>query len=353
MTQGRLQIEGLSHGYGRGHALALDDVSLDVAAGEFVSLLGPSGCGKTTLLRAISGFISPNSGAISLDGVDITNTPPNKRPINLVFQRPTLFPHLDVADNVEFGLRLAKVGRTERLSRVQDALDLVRLPDYARRRVHQLSGGQMQRVALARALVNRPKVLLLDEPLSALDHAIRLEMEVELRRVHRETTATFVYVTHDQREAMALSDRVAVFSQGRIAQLGSPYDVYQAPATGYVAGFVGDSNVLEAAVAAGRVLVAGHAVALVTTVEDGRYRLCLRREDVTISRLDPSHTVDGQLTGTVADVAYRGNAHTYRVTCKQLDAVLKVEQSGPPIEVGTDVSITWPNASARLVPSGE
>ena len=224
---------------------ALDDVTLDIAPGELLTLLGPSGCGKTTLLRIIAGFERPERGprADRRRGRDLA-CPPTGGPPTWSSSGPTLFPHLDVFGNVAFGLSVARVGRAEQRERVGEALALVRLDGYERRRSHELSGGQMQRVALARALVNRPAVLLLDEPLSALDLKIRLEMEVELRRVHRETGATFVYVTHDQREAMALSDRLVVMNEGHVEQVGTPTEVYRCPASVFAAQFVGDANVL-------------------------------------------------------------------------------------------------------------
>src|SRR4051812_40207917 len=242
----RVEVRGVTQRYGP--VTALDDVSLEIADGELLTLLGPSGCGKTTLLRAIAGFIRPSAGRVLLGGVDVTGVPPHKRPVNMVFQRPTLFPHLDVAGNVAFGLRIARVSRADRARRGAGGLALVRLDGYGDRGAHELSGGQMQRVALARALVNRPQVLLLDEPLSALDLKIRLEMEAELRRVHRELGATFVYVTHDQREALALSDRIAVMNDGHVEQIGHPLDVYNRPSTVFAARFVGDANVIPVAV---------------------------------------------------------------------------------------------------------
>ena len=223
----RVRAEHITHRFGE--VTAIDDVALDIAPGELLTLLGPSGCGKTTLLRIIAGFERPSEGRVLIDGDDVTSLPANKRPTNLVFQRPTLFPHLDVFGNVAFGLSVARVDKAEQRRRVGEALSLVRLDGYEKRRSHELSGGQMQRVALARALVNRPAVLLLDEPLSALDLKIRLEMEVELRRVHRETGATFVYVTHDQREAMALSDRLVVMNDGHVEQVDTPTEVYRCP----------------------------------------------------------------------------------------------------------------------------
>ena len=219
-TEAHLHIDGVSHRYGDQDALVA--VNIGVAKGEFVTLVGPSGCGKTTLLRIVAGLLSPTEGRIVLNGADITSVPANRRPTNLVFQRPTLFPHLDVRGNIEFGLKLAKLAKAERATRIQEVIDLLHLGGLERRRPFELSGGQMQRVSLARALVNRPEVLLLDEPLSALDMQIRLELEVELRRVHREIGATFLYVTHDQREALALADRVVVFDNGSVAQIDRP-----------------------------------------------------------------------------------------------------------------------------------
>ena len=223
MSEPRVRVAGVTHRFGQ--VTALRDVELEINPGEFLTLLGPSGCGKTTLLRIVAGFERPTEGQVLLEGRDVTRVPPHRRPVNMVFQRPTLFPHLDVHGNVAFGLKVVGMRRPEIDARVSEALRLVRLDGYERRRSHELSGGQMQRIALARALVNKPAVLLLDEPLSALDLKIRLDMEVELRRVHRETGATFVYVTHDQREALALSDRIAVFDEGRIDQQGTPAEI--------------------------------------------------------------------------------------------------------------------------------
>ena len=251
-----VEIRGVTQRFGS--VRALDAVSLHVQRGEFLTLLGPSGCGKSTLLRTIAGFEVPTEGSVLIDGNEMGGVLPNRRPVNMVFQRPTLFPHLDVAGNVAFGLRLAKVSSAEIARRVAEVLALVRLDGFGQRRSHELSGGQQQRVSLARALVNRPKVLLLDEPLSALDLRIRLEMEVELRRVRRESGSTFIYVTHDQREALALSDRIAVLDSGRIVQIGSPADVFDAPTNPFVARFVGAANVIPGNVdASGSVVVGG------------------------------------------------------------------------------------------------
>jgi putative spermidine/putrescine transport system ATP-binding protein len=238
-----VSVRGLVKRFGEVEAVA--GVDLDVTEGEFFSLLGPSGSGKTTMLRLIAGFELPDEGTISLGGADVTRLPPFARDVNTVFQDYALFPHMTVAENVGYGLRIRKVPRRERAERVTEVLERVRLAGFERRRPSQLSGGQRQRVALARAIVNRPRVLLLDEPLGALDLKLRQEMQVFLKGLQRELGMTFVYVTHDQEEALTMSDRLAVFEHGRIAQIGAPADVYERPETEFVAGFVGVSNVVE------------------------------------------------------------------------------------------------------------
>jgi spermidine/putrescine transport system ATP-binding protein len=234
--------------------IAVDDLSLELGGGEFFTLLGPSGCGKTTTLRMIAGFEQPSEGEISIEGVDVAELPPHRRPTNTVFQSYALFPHLSVADNVAFGLKRQRVPKDEIARRVAAELERVGLAAETRRRPAQLSGGMQQRVALARALVNLPKVLLLDEPLGALDLKLRKGLQVELKRIQREVGITFVYVTHDQEEALTMSDRIAVMNRGRIEQVGEPEDVYERPATTFVAGFIGVSNLMPASVTApGRV----------------------------------------------------------------------------------------------------
>ncbi|HEX8959604.1 MAG TPA: ABC transporter ATP-binding protein [Solirubrobacterales bacterium] len=228
--------------------VAVDDLSLELSGGEFFTLLGPSGCGKTTTLRMIAGFERPSAGAIRIAGADVAELPPHRRPTNTVFQSYALFPHLDVTANVAFGLRRKGVAKEEIEGRVRAELDRVGLAAEARRRPAQLSGGQQQRVALARALVNLPKVLLLDEPLGALDLKLRKGLQVELKRIQREVGITFVYVTHDQEEALTMSDRIAVMNRGRVEQVGVPEDVYERPATTFVAGFIGVSNLMPATV---------------------------------------------------------------------------------------------------------
>ena len=243
--------------------VAVDDLSLQIGKGEFFSLLGPSGCGKTTTLRMIGGFEEPTAGTVYLRGRDVTDLPPHKRNVNTVFQSYALFPHLNVFDNVAFGLRRQKVDRGEVERRVKDSLHLVGLAAHERRKPNQLSGGQQQRVALARALVNHPQVLLLDEPLGALDLKLRKQMQLELKRIQEEVGITFVYVTHDQEEAMTMSNRIAVMKDGRIRQIGEPEDIYERPRTEYVAGFLGASNLLD-----GRVETRG-AEAATVVVEGG------------------------------------------------------------------------------------
>jgi putative spermidine/putrescine transport system ATP-binding protein len=238
-----VRLEGLRKSFG--DTVAVDGIDLDIRDGEFITLLGPSGSGKTTVLRMIAGFELPTAGRVLLDGVDVSRTAPFDRDVNTVFQDYALFPHMTVQQNVEYGLRVKGVARSERQQRAQEALASVRLAEFGGRKPDQMSGGQRQRVALARALVNRPKVLLLDEPLGALDLKLREQMQVELKAIQRDVGITFVFVTHDQEEALTMSDRIVVFNEGRIEQVGTPADVYEKPATPFVAGFVGTSNLLQ------------------------------------------------------------------------------------------------------------
>ena len=348
----RLAVQGLTHRFG--DAEVLTDVDLDVRDGEFLTFLGPSGCGKTTTLRAIAGFLTPTQGRILLDGEDVTGLPPHRRPVNMVFQQSTLFPHLDVGRNIAFGLRVAKVDRSEIEERVAEVLSLVRLQGFERRRPTELSGGQRQRVNLARALVNRPKVLLLDEPLSALDLKIRLDMEVELRRVHRELGATFIYVTHDQREALALSDRIAVFNAGRVVQLGTAESIYREPQSDFAASFVGDANVFAVDVrssdAEGATTADGLRLPVVGSPDaSGPHWLVVRPEDVRFA--EPG----GPLEATVTDAAFRGSAITYQADCAALDSTVKAEVPDElgTAAVGSRVTITWNPGRARLLPRSD
>jgi ABC-type Fe3+/spermidine/putrescine transport system ATPase subunit len=298
-----------------GEVLALNEVSLDIREGEFVTLLGPSGCGKTTLLRIVAGFEWPDRGSVTLDGVEISGMPPYRRPVNTVFQRPILLPHLDVFENIAFGLRATRVRKDQIGKRVREMLAVIRLSDYERRPSDALSGGEAQRVSLARALVNRPRALLLDEPLSALDLQVRLEMQAELKRIHRETGTTFLYVTHDQQEAMAMSDRIAVMRDGALKQVGTPDEIYHAPRSSFVARFVGNANVvpIEAVVAGDTpsAHIAGtdvrlRVVDLPADRRDGY--LSLRPESLSLTRAEAS-----DLHGILTDLSFLGASVLWRV----------------------------------------
>jgi putative spermidine/putrescine transport system ATP-binding protein len=286
-----IRIRGLVKRFG--DVTAVDAVDLDIARGEFFTMLGPSGSGKTTTLRMIAGFEIPDEGSIELAGDDVSRLPPYDRPVNTVFQDYALFPHMTVAQNVEYGLMVKRVDKGERRRRATAALDMVRLGDYGARKPAQLSGGQRQRVALARAIVNEPQVLLLDEPLGALDLKLRQEMQIELKRIQEEVGITFVYVTHDQEEALTMSDRIAVFNRGRIEQVGPPAEVYEHPESEFIAGFVGVSNVIE---------------------RDGR-RYTVRPEKVRVLA-DGASPPDGVHVeaGMVRDVQYVGPVTRHHVT---------------------------------------
>jgi putative spermidine/putrescine transport system ATP-binding protein len=297
-----IRLRGLTKTFGTGatQVNAVAGVDLDIVDGEFLTLLGPSGSGKTTVLRMIAGFELPTDGTIELDGREVTRVPPFDRDVNTVFQDYALFPHMSVQQNVEYGLRVKNVPKAERRRRAVEALDGVRLGDYGQRKPGQLSGGQRQRVALARALVNRPKVLLLDEPLGALDLKLREEMQVELKVIQRQVGLTFVFVTHDQDEALTMSDRIAVFSAGRIEQVGTPAEIYERPASPFVAGFVGTSNLMQPAAAQA---ILGR---------DGTWSV--RPEKVRMAAEgEPPADGERHADGTVAEVVYAGAATRFLV----------------------------------------
>jgi putative spermidine/putrescine transport system ATP-binding protein len=316
-------LANLTKRYGEVRAVA--GIDLEIERGEFFTLLGPSGSGKTTTLRMIAGFEEPSEGTIELAGKDVSGVPPYDRPVNTVFQDYALFPHMTVGDNVAYGLRVAGVSKAERARRRDEALEMVRLPGYGDRRPGELSGGQRQRVALARAIVNRPAVLLLDEPLGALDLKLREQMQVELKTIQGEVGITFVYVTHDQDEALTMSDRIAVFNEGRIEQVSAPVELYEQPATEFVAGFVGISNLLE---------------------RDGA-RFTIRPEKIQL--LDPATRPNGLRTerGRIADVAYVGMLTRYTVVLEGGGELQVVRQNvegasvDAPSEQGREVLVGW------------
>jgi spermidine/putrescine transport system ATP-binding protein len=339
---------------------AVDGIDLDIPGGEFFSLLGPSGCGKTTTLRLIAGFEQPTSGMILLDGVDMAHTPPHKRKVNTVFQSYALFPHLDVRDNVAFGLRFQRVTKDETKRRVSDALALVQLEGFEKRRPSQLSGGQQQRVALARALILNPAVLLLDEPLGALDAKLRKTLQVELKALQERVGITFVYVTHDQEEALTMSDRLAVMSSGRIEQVGTPETVYEEPASAYVADFLGVSNLMLGTAAGtdggGLCRVKVGAFDLLAGQGDrdaqGDVKLTIRPERVRLE----AHDVGGEnrLPGMVDRIVYLGNATQILVQLAAGDTVqVLVQNQGAPVDYphGTPVSVYFPADALRVLPA--
>ncbi len=335
-----VRFAGVSRHFGS--VRAVDEVTLDILDGEFFSMLGPSGSGKTTCLRLIAGFDHPTSGRIELHGLEAERLPPYDRDVNTVFQDYALFPHMTVGENVAYGLRIRRVPRAERARRVAEMLDLVRLPGVADRRPAQLSGGQRQRVALARALVNRPRVLLLDEPLGALDLKLRQQMQIELKAIQERLGITFVYVTHDQEEALAMSDRLAVFRSGRVEQVGTPAEVYERPASPFVADFVGISNIVEGAAAA---LLTGSAAPFSIRPEK------IRILEAGAMAPDGACAIDGR----IQNVVYLGSNTRYRVAIDGGATLTVVEQNreATALDVhgalGRGVRLSWPRAQNRPV----
>jgi spermidine/putrescine transport system ATP-binding protein len=335
--------------------VAVDAIDLDIADGEFFALLGPSGCGKTTTLRMIAGLEIPSAGSLKIHGDEIGTLPPNKRPVNTVFQNYALFPHMSVADNVAFGLKMQKVAKDEISRRVAEAISLVRLQGMENRRPSQLSGGQQQRVALARALVNRPKVLLLDEPLAALDLKLRQGMQLELKQLQREVGITFVFVTHDQEEALSMADRIGVMGDGRLLQVGTPEEIYDAPVDRFVADFIGRSNFLPGTIETDAIvcLTNGVRIAVATDGSIGDHvAISLRPERVEIS--DRGIAPEGRptLDGTVSAVTVLGSSIVYRVALDWLTVEARTENR-PNVtrrDVGEDVTIWWRDDAVAVVP---
>jgi putative spermidine/putrescine transport system ATP-binding protein len=325
-----------------GHVKAVDDVSLKIRDGEFFSLLGPSGSGKTTSLRMIAGFDRPTSGKILLYDQDVSDLPPYERDVNTVFQDYALFPHMTVGENVAYGLMIKKIAKAERAKRVDEILDLVQLPGFAGRKPSQLSGGQRQRVALARALINHPKVLLLDEPLGALDLKLRQQMQVELKSIQQRVGITFIFVTHDQEEALTMSDRIAVFNLGKIEQIGTPAEVYEHPSTPFVAGFVGTSNLVSGAVA--------------ERITGSETKFSIRPEKIHLASADEKPASDMySADGMVRDVVYLGLYTRYLLELEGGGDLVVVEQNLKTTSMdvmkvkGQKVRLLWKKEHIRFV----
>ncbi|HXC50803.1 MAG TPA: ABC transporter ATP-binding protein [Candidatus Limnocylindrales bacterium] len=347
-----------------GTFVAVESASLEIRRGEFFSLLGPSGCGKTTLLRLIAGFEDATSGRVLLDGADVSKVPPYRRNVNTVFQQYALFPHLDVFDNVAFGPRTRRVPEAETKKRVIEMLEVVRLGDFARRRPDQLSGGQRQRVALARALVNLPSALLLDEPLSALDLKLRQAMQLELKRIQREIGITFIFVTHDQEEALTMSDRTAVMSNGRIEQVGTPEEIYLSPATVFVAGFIGAANLIPVRIVSGNdgsaevEFAGGRRASVPCSYGAGGGQsgvVMVRPERVRVTANPPSgETGHCVVPVTVRDVIFQGPVLRCLMRDDEDDDVIaNIDQSERPhgLEPGARLWAVWDPSAARLLAS--
>lgn len=336
-----IKIRDLAKSFG--NVKAVDDISIDIESGEFITLLGPSGSGKTTVLRMIAGFEDPDAGSIKLNGEDITHLPPFDRDVNTVFQDYALFPHMSVQENVEYGLRTRKVAKAERAKQALEAIASVKLEETVNRLPHQLSGGQRQRIALARALVLRPRVLLLDEPLGALDRQLREEMQVELKKIQRDAGITFVFVTHDQEEAMRMSDRIVVFNSGRIEQVGTPEQVYEEPRTNFVAGFLGTANIFS-------VDVARKFLGAATTVSIRPERIRLQALGAKIDKDETS------VKGTVQEAAFVG-ANTIYILETDFGVKLTVRKTNTELlgqdnsfVAGDQVMAVWRNSHVAQIP---
>ena len=353
---GRVQLDGLTKRYGAFQAVR--GIDLEIPPGEFFCLLGPSGCGKTTTLRMIAGFERPSAGMVLLDGRDVSNTPPNRRNVNTVFQSYALFSHLTVAENVAFGLRFTRTSKEEARSRVGDALSLVQMEEFRDRKPHQLSGGQQQRVALARALILNPSVLLLDEPLGALDAKLRKALQVELKALQETVGVTFVYVTHDQEEALTMADRLAVMNGGRIEQVGSPREVYEEPASAYVADFLGVSNLLDAEAVGGvpdgrcRLRVGDFELLASRgqTSARGPVKVVMRPERVRIEA--PGGTGENRLPGKVERVVYAGAISQLVVTLERgarIQCMLANDGVASSFDRGAPVSVHLPCEALRVL----
>lgn len=320
MADNIIELRHISKVYSDNGFKAVDDFNLEVKRGEFVTFLGPSGCGKTTTLRMIAGFEMPTSGEILLNGEDISQLPANKRPINMVFQRYALFPHMNIYDNIAFGLKLKKLPKEEIRKKVKRVLDIVDLEGFENRKISTLSGGQQQRIAIARALVNEPEILMLDEPLGALDLKMRQEMQIELKHMHDELGITFIYVTHDQEEALTMSDKIVVLSEGRIQQIGTPEDIYNEPQNAFVADFIGESNIFKG-IMTGHMKVrfcGGEFIGMDDVPEGTLVDVVVRPEDVIITKPE-----DGIIEGEVVSVIFKGMHYEVTVESGKYEMVIR------------------------------
>jgi len=362
-NQSFISLQGVSKNFGE--VVAVDDISIDIAAGEFFSLLGPSGCGKTTLLRLLAGFESPTSGEIYIDGNAMSEIPPHHRPTNMVFQNYAIFPHIDVNANIAYGLRRDKLGKVEQQRRVDEALEMVKLSGYGKRRANEISGGQRQRVALARALIKRPKVLLLDEPLGALDKKLREEMQLELRELQETVGITFIFVTHDQEEALTLSDRVAVMARGDVLQMASPQVLYNNPVSVEVADFIGKINFFDARV----VDIQGDKAVLDTdglgqvnipaseefVQKDARIVVALRPEKLKLAQQPDSNT-QYNVKGELSTSTFLGDRSHFYVSVEGHDEQIAVAGqdtgiSGQSMQRGSAVWLSWNEESIVVLPA--
>jgi spermidine/putrescine transport system ATP-binding protein len=347
-----------------GNVTAVEEVQLGIQRGEFFSLLGPSGCGKTTTLRMVAGFETPTSGRIILEGQDVSDVPPYRRNVNMVFQQYALFPHMNVFDNIAFGPRSRRISAGEVKSRVMEMLEIVHLGGFAKRKPGQLSGGQQQRVALARALVNYPSALLLDEPLGALDLKLRRAMQLELKRIQRDVGITFIYVTHDQEEALTMSDRVAVMNLGRVEQLATPEEIYDRPASEFVAGFIGLANLLPATVQRAdsrEVALALPGGGWTAAAADGRsfnagesVLLVLRPERLRISADAPGEEMKGRMQARVADTVFQGPVVRFDLQTaegRDLVVIMLAQDRPSAVGAGSEVWVTWDPESAYVLPA--
>lgn len=350
MLQDIIRLDGISRRFGTVTALA--DISLTVRKGEFLALLGPSGCGKTTLLRMIAGFLDPSAGELSIAGKRVNNVPPDHRPVNTVFQNYALFPHMDVVDNIAFGLKRKRLGRAEVQSRVSEALAMVGMEAFANRWPAELSGGQQQRVALARAIVNRPDVLLLDEPLAALDLKLRKRMQIELKRLHERLGMTFILVTHDQDEALTIADRIVVMDHGKIAQIGTGQEIYDTPDNRFVADFIGEANLLPLATRDGRALCPGLELPadLTASTTDADMTIMIRPENVRLAEgAFPDGWVTGQ--GILRQKIFRGVGWRMYVELPGgAEITIDTKDAGArTADAGHDVRFGWPVEQCRVL----